>query len=116
MADMQEKASTTSPTVHPDEVLMDLRLGEAVTDRTLSIAATAATGRTRDRLWTEVMKRLTPAVRWVGRMDEVEGVSYLFEQAALLHDGSVAKSGGIESYSGWVNGYLGRGLSLDPPM
>lgn len=110
MAGMQEKASTTTP-VHPDEVLMDLRLGEAVTDLRLSLAAAAATGRTRDRLWREVMTRLTPVIRKAARSAGAESESYMWELAVLYHDSAVDRAGGIEHYGKWAKANVARGIA-----
>lgn len=115
MADMDQHSETSTP----DEVLMDLRLGIEVTDRELSLATAASTGRTRERLWREVMTRVMPAVDQAARRDGTEAESFLLWRVAREHDSSVADSvkrggisaGGIRNYSAWVHGVLARGLA-----
>lgn len=109
MACMEPNRQQHTPT--PDEIVADLAIGVEVTDVDLSRAFHTASGAAHRRLEREVLRRCEKGIKHLASKDAdvAEEVRAALQLEVLArHPRSVASSGGIESYGGWVRKIVGK--------
>ncbi|WP_156040344.1 hypothetical protein [Microbacterium sp. Cr-K29] len=104
---MSQSAQLSFP--NPEHILIDLRISAPVSDAELTYATIIATGRVRDRLWEEVVRRVRPVLRKAALGDE-DSYSLQLELLARRFGPAVERSGGIRYLAAWAKQNIALGL------